>query len=258
MGSHNRKKIKDEFCAVAADGKCGCTGAGGNKDYKEECKPSPAWNAKNDFTWNNKKDGPRQQSYAPHHIVCVASVGALIVNASGKKVDGIVRATVWCVNTAKNMIAMPLWGHTLKWYCNIEEETLKAANRGVPPFADIPQHDWDHTGTGCYIKELNDLIVELVKDMKKTGHDAATSDLAGALDDLSDDFRELLEKRGARPTPQGKGTHNGWKSGRANPKSNWYLPFSMADDGAASRKGFPKLNFDRMVREKLKWLANQL
>lgn len=256
MAGHNREKIKDEFCAVAADGKCGCTGAGGNKDYKEECKPSPAWKASDDFTWDNKKTGQRQQSYAPHHIVCVASVGKLIVDASGKKVDGIVRATVWCVNTAKNMIAMPLWGHTVQWYCNVDEEALKSANRGAPSFADIPQHDWDHTGKGCYQKELEDLIIKLVKDMKQAGHNAATSDLAGELNDLSDDFRDLLETRGKRGSP--KGTHNGWKNGRADPKSKWYLPFSMAADAAAARKGFPKLNFKSMVMKKLKWLAQQL
>jgi hypothetical protein len=251
MSGDHRSLFKDNFCAVAADGECNC----GN-DYKKNCKPSPPWKSSYDFTWTNKKLGSRQQSYAPHHIVCVASVGTLIVQASGKKVDGIVRKTTWCVNTKTNMIAMPLWGHTVQWYCNVDEETLKSASRGAPSFENIPQHDWDHTGTGCYIKELEEFIIKLVKDMRKADHDATTSDLAGELDDLSDDFREKLEDRGLRGSP--KGTHEGWKKGRANPKSNWYLPFSMAADGPASRKGFPKLTFTNMVMKKLKWLAAQL
>ena len=253
--AHSREKRKNEFCAVAADGECGCTGAGGNKDYKKECKPSKPWLASYNFQWNNKKDGPRQQSYAPHHIVCVASVGTLIVDATGKKVDGVVRSTAWCVNTSRNMVAMPLWGHTVQWYRNIDDETLKSALPTAPTFKDIPQHDWDHTGTGCYIKELNEEIVAIVQDIRENGHEAVDGDLAGALNNMSDDFRGRLEQRGMRGSP--KGTHEGWKRGMASPKSEWYLPFSMAIASAARRKGFPKLNFTTKVRDKIKWLANQ-
>lgn len=253
MSGDHRALSKEEFCAVAADGECDC----GN-DYKKNCKPAPAWKASLNFTWNNKKTGKRQQSYAPHHIVCVASVGTLIIQASGKKVDGIVKATVWCANTKKNMIAMPLWGHTVQWYCNVPEETLRTAARGAPDFEDIPQHDWDHTGQGCYINELNDEIIPIVKNMRKAGHTAATEDLAGQLDDMSDDFREKLEDRGVRGSP--KGTHEGWKKGLKDRTGNstWYLPFSMAAAAAAGRKGFPKLTFNSKVMAKLKWLATQL
>lgn len=253
MAKDHRTKRKDDFCAVAAEGTCGCSI---DKSYVQECKPIPGWDDTIDFTWKNKRTGKRQQGAAPHHIVCVASVGTLIIDASGKKVDGIVRATEWCVNTKKNMVAMPLWGHTVQWYCNIATQTLKASTRKAPPFEDIPQHDWDHTGTGAYQQELEELIIKIVKNMRQAGHDAKTSDLAGSLDDLSDDFRELLVNRGKRGTP--KGTHKGWINGNANPKSKWYLPFSMANDAAASRKGFPKLTFTNKVFAKLKWLAEQL
>lgn len=253
---HSRKKIKEEFCAVAADGKCGCTGPEGDKDYKEECKPDKPWLAAYDFTWTDKNKKSRQQSYAPHHIVCVASVGKLIVEATGKKADGVVRATAWCVNRAVNMVAMPLWGHTVQWYCDIDEEKLKSSLPTAPNFADIPQHDWDHTGKGCYIQELNTEIIALVKEIKKKGHEAVDGDLRGALDDMSDDFRGRLEQRGMRGSP--KGTHEGWKRGMADPKSDWYLPFSMAISSAVTRNGFPKLNFTTKVRAKIQWLAEQL
>jgi hypothetical protein len=253
-GKHSRKQSKDDFCAVAAEGKCGC--ASGNKDYREECKPSPPWKPSFDFQWNNVKNGPRQQSYAPHHIVCVASVGTLIVEATDQKVDGVVRATAWCVNTERNMVAMPLWGHTVKWYCNLDEEEVNAAVPNAPDFQNVPQHDWDHTGTGCYIEELNKEIIKLVNAIAEKGHEAVEGDLAGSLNDMSDDFRGRLEQRGMRGSP--KGTHEGWKRGMADPQSDWYLPFSMAIKSAASRKGMPKLSFTTMVKNKIQWLVNQL
>ncbi len=254
---HRLQRTKNDlFCAVAADGPCGCKGAGGNKDYKAECKPEKPWMASFDFQWNNKRNGPRQQSYAPHHIVCVASVGELVILATDKKVQGVVNATSWCANTKRNMVAMPLWGHTVQWYCGIDEDKLNSPEPTAPSFENIPQHDWDHTGTGCYIKELNEEIVGIVDDMKKAGHEAVEGDLAGRLNDMSDDYRGRLEQRGMRGSP--KGTHEGWKRGMANPKSDWYLPFSMAIKSAAGRKGFPKLTFTTIVRKKIKWLAEQL
>jgi hypothetical protein len=253
-----REHRKDKFCAVAADGLCGCEGAGGNKDYTKECEPIEDWKPEHDFTWNNKNNKPRQQGHAPHHIVCIQSVGLLVIYATDKKIEPTVRATVWCANNAKNMIAMPLWGHTVKWYCNVKEGTLRSSKRGEPPFANIPQHDWDHTGIGCYIAELDIEINKLVKNMKSVGHKIPEDGVKKQLDVLSDKFRKHLTDRGSGITRSNKiGTHDAWK-GSKNPSAKWYLPFSMADEPAASRKSCPKLDFDAKFKRKLKWLANQL
>lgn len=255
MTTDHRTLFKDNLCAVAADKECKC----GN-NYKENCKPPASWTWQNsfDFKWTNKHGESRQQSYAPHHILCVASVGTLIILSTDNKVDGIVRKTVWCTNTKKNMIAMPLWGHTVKWYCNLLEETVNPGIQTAPAFKDIPQHDWDHTGTGCYIDELNDEITKLVMELGDAKHDASTSDLAGMLDDLSDDFRKKLKDRGVRGSPVG--TDAGWNKGKNDREGNsdWYLSFSMATDHAAARKGYPKVTFNYKAMAKLRWLINKL
>jgi hypothetical protein len=255
MTTDHRTLFKDNFCAVAADKECNC----GNS-YKENCKPPISWSWKSsfDFKWTNKHGESRQQSYAPHHILCVASIGTLIIQSTEKKVDGIVRKTVWCANTEKNMIAMPLWGHTVKWYCNLLDETVKSGKTTAPVFKDIPQHDWDHTGKGCYIEELNNEIVQLVEELNGAKHGATTNNLARMLDNLSDVFREKLRKRGIRGSPAG--TDAGWNKGKNDQKGNsdWYLSFSMAKDKAAARKGYPKVTFNYKAMAKLRWLVKNL
>ncbi len=248
-GTHNREKFKKEFCAVAADGKCDC----GN-DYKANCKPAPAWDSADDFTWAIKGQGKRQQSYAPHHVLCVASVATLLIDATDKKVEGVVEATKWCVNNEGNMIAMPLWGHTVKWYCNIKAALLSVGggNTAPPLFQNLPQHDSDHTGKGAYIEELEEVLRKLVVQLAKTGHEAKPVDLAGAMTKLSAAFIAKLKARGLR---QG-GTHKAWQDGATN--RDWFMPFSMATDGSALRKGYPKLQFSQKTMRKLQWLANQL
>lgn len=247
MSSHNREKFKKEFCAVAADGACDC----GN-DYKKNCVPAPAWDSANDFTWFIKGQGARQQSYAPHHILCVASVATILIDATDKQVDGIVEATKWCVNKKPNMIALPLWGHTVKWYCNISALSMTGGQTSPPPFQNLPQHDWDHTGKGAYIEELEEVLKNLVKQLAKKGHEAKPIDLAGAMDKLAAAFEAKLKARGLR---QG-GTHTAWQNGATN--KDWFLPFSMANDGSATRKGYPKMDFSKKVLRKLQWLANQI
>lgn len=247
MASHNREKFKKEFCAVAADGECAC----GN-NYKTNCVPSPAWDSANDFTWFIKGQGARQQSYAPHHILCVASIATLLIDATDKGVEGVVEATKWCVNKKVNMIALPLWGHTVKWYCNIGALTIAGGQTNPPPFEKLPQHDWDHTGKGAYIEELEGELRDLVKAVAKKAHEAKPVDLAGTLDGMAGDFTTKLNDRGQR---QG-GTHAAWQSGATN--KDWFLAFSMANDGSATRKGYPKLDFTKKVLRKLQWLANQI
>jgi len=160
MGGHNRAKFKDDFCAVAAQPSCGCSI---NADYVAVCRPN--WP---DHAFVRKITGnpnPPPKSFEAHHILCAASVGVMIVDAGGKGVGKLVGDTEWCINTRKNMIAMPLWGHTVKWYCNIPAVTLGAANRKAPPFKNLPQHDWDHTGNGGYQEEVDADLRDVVKDL---------------------------------------------------------------------------------------------
>lgn len=255
MGGHNRAKSKSDFCAVAALPSCNCSIGAGAKSYVEVC--DPGWPDSLNFMRKIRGVGRRPKTFEAHHILCAASIGTLIIDADNKKVSGIVEDTEWCINTGKNMLGMPLWGHTVQWYCNVSEKTLGSAKRGAPPFADLPQHDWDHTGTGAYQSEVNDALSKIVKDLSKTGHDATTGDLAGTLDRLSTKFKKELKSRGAaRGTPPG--THAAWSNGRNAPSSQWYLPFSMASTDCVTGKGYPKLNFNDEFMYKLKWLAKQL
>lgn len=249
MAGHNRAKSKGDFCAVAAQPSCGCSI---DADYVAVCRPN--W-PNHEFIRKIKGVGKRPKSFEAHHILCASSVGVMIVDAGGKGVAKLVGDTEWCINTKKNMIAMPLWGHTVKWYCNIDTKTLGAASRKAPPFKNLPQHDWDHTGKGAYQEEVDKELSKIVKDLKKAGHDATTFDLAGALDGQSSNFKSLLKARGKR----NGGTHAGWRAGRANPNSTtWYPPFSMASTGCVTGKGYPKLNFTQEMMNKLKWLAKQI
>ncbi|MEJ8849310.1 hypothetical protein [Variovorax rhizosphaerae] len=242
MGNHNRELFKNDFCAVAADGECNC----GN-DYKKNCVPSPAWSSADDFQW-----GDRQQSYAPHHVLCVASVGVLIIKATDTDVKGVVKATKWCVNKKGNMIALPLWGHTVKWYCKVGTRVIGGGNTKAPKFQNLPQHDWDHTGEGGYIEELNEELKDLVREVANKAHDAKPVNLAATLDKKAKSFKDRLKDRGNR---QG-GTHKAWKSGATNP--DWYMPFSMASNDSVKDRAYPKLDFSDEVLTKLKWLAEKL
>ncbi len=247
MSECNRSKSKEQFCAVGASGKCKC----GN-NYKKNCEPGQPWDLQ--FNFKQRGGGGRkvQIKYNAHHILCVASVGVLIVDAVDKQVDGVVRQTVWCVNKKPNMLAMPLWGHTVQWYCSLTAASPGGGHLDAPNFQNMPQHDWDHDGNGSYIEELNKEIVDLVDQIAQQPHEAKPVDLAGALDGMSTDFKEKLETRGKR---QG-GTHKAWQDGHTNKK--WYEPFSMASDGSVSAKEYPALDFNEEVMGKLKWLAEQV
>lgn len=248
MAGHNRAKSKGDFCAVAAQPSCGCSI---DADYVAVCRPN--W-PDHEFIRKIKGVGKRPKSFEAHHILCAASVGTMIVDASGKGVADLVRDTEWCINTKKNMIAMPLWGHTVKWYCNIDTKTLGAASRKAPPFENLPQHDWDHTGKGAYQEEVNKELAKVVKNLKKAGHDGTNMKLASALDGLSSSFKSQLKARGKR----GGGTHVSWRAGRNAPNSQWYTAFSMASTGCVTGKGYPKLSFTQEMMKKLNWLAKQI
>lgn len=241
-GEHSRSKVNNEFCSNAVGGgKCTCATP---NSYVDNCKPSPAWDSNDNF-WTKNKD-KYLASYAPHHIVCVASVGTLIIDAEDKNVPGVVANTRWCVNCEGNMIALPLWGHTIKWYCNLDTAAIDGGIRNPPLFENKPQHDYDH---GAYIKELNIELKDVVKELNMQGHETNAGQLLAFMNQKMNEFKGFLEDRGTR----GAGTHLEWKNGSGNP--NWFLPFSMASTALATLRGYPNLKFDKLIQKKLNALV---
>jgi hypothetical protein len=183
----------------------------------------------------------------------VASVSDGIV--SKEAIEGVVKETKWCINNGDNMVAMPLWGHYVKHYCDITAAGGSVTAGAVPPaFQNIPAHDWDHNCSGGYTTEVNEAMRDLADYAEAAGHDVKTEDLKGALDSASSDFRSKLQSRGARLG----GTHAGWQMGTANPQSNWYQPFSMASDGMVTKKGFPARRFDEQLAKWINRIADAI
>jgi len=233
---HKRGLKKGEFCTAPGSPKCDC----GN-NYRAVCKKTAnkAWAT---YHTTEKRKGKKIRVTNPfeaHHLLCVSSVMKELQTKHGIK--QIIQNTKWCINKGNNMIAMSLWGHTIKWYCDPVDGESKA-----PPFADIPQHDFDHNKKdGGYVAEVAVAIKEIAKDVKIQGHAVDVDDIAAALRSESKNFRNKLNDRGTRLG----GTHKGWKLGGKTKISTWYLPFSMA--ATASVKQFPARDFNQ---EKAAWI----
>lgn len=217
-----------------------------------------------------------QRSYEAHHIMCVAQVQKVVVGQ--KDTHGyadILDKTEWCVNNKKNMIALPLWAHTIKWYCNglldvlydsrgnpIEQsltDSLAKPNLLRPPFRNLPQHNYGHSGRTIktsYNKENEKELVTAMRSLKKDkkNHDnERIKTLKSKLGRLSKAFSKKLKERGKC---QYGGTHAAWKAGCRDPQSDWYKPFGMAQDPTPMT--FPTTNFNRGMGEKVKALALNL
>ncbi len=247
MSEHDRGERKHQFCAIPASPKCGdCPGS---KDYIEVCKPGD-WFGHTFARRVRRKSGAFsfEKKYEAHHLLCVASVtGELVTKA---EIEGVIAQTAWCINNEKNMLAMPLWGHTVMWYCEITAASSDAEFKDVPapPFADIPQHNWDHNGNNRYTWEVTEACRRLARKIEEMGHELSGANLKAALDKLSGQFENILLN--VRGTRQG-GTHHAWSMGLANPESDWCQPFSMASTAAMTKKGFPVRKFDV---ELMKWI----
>jgi hypothetical protein len=244
MADHKRGEKKGKFCAVAGT-PCEC----GN-DYFKVCKPG--WAA---FTFPRLVKAAAgaftfPKRYEAHHIVCVAPVSAEIVGKTG--ISGIIRVTKWCINEKKNMLAMPLWGHSVMWYCLIKAAGGKVLT-GVarPAFANIPQHDWDHP---AYSVEVTNDCKRVAKDIKDAGHQADSADIQAELDGLSKKWKAALKARGNRDG----GTHACWRKGMKNPDSDWTAPFSMASTAQMTKKGFPIRNFDDKTDQWIERIAKAI
>jgi hypothetical protein len=220
---HAEKFQNDKFCArVPCD----------HSDYIKCCKPG--WS---DWTFaQKKKGGAGQKKYEAHHLLCWSCVIKAFFTDEAAK--AILKGTDWCVNRKPNMIALPLWGHTVKWYVD---------NDGPPKFANLPQHDWDHNCTLGYTSEVNERLKEFAKDLKdaKKAHELPEpKDIAGSLTSTSGKFRTQLKARGIRAG----GTHASFLDG--GEMAGWYLPFSMANAGVATKRRAPT-SFKEKKKQKL-------
>lgn len=234
--SHKRGAKTGEFCTAPGSSKCLC----GN-DYRAVCKKieNKEWA---NFTTMEKQKGKRRRRaknpFEAHHILCVSCVMKELQTKVG--IITVVRQAKWCINKGNNMIALPLWGHTVKWYCDPDESSTKA-----PPFADRPQHDFDHNKKDGYTHEVSIAVRKMANTIKAQGHNADPDKIVKALNKASSDFRKKLRERGERS----EGTHEGWKKGTKG-LPNWYMPFSMAS--AAEVRKFPVRNFNE---EKKAWIV---
>jgi hypothetical protein len=243
---HERGTKQVNFCAEPVkDSNCDC----GN-NYCAVCDPH--WtNYEYDQLVNRQPQngGPYTyaEGYEAHHIVCVSSVMSQLIGSKNKNVQRVINETTWCINRKINMKAMPLFGHTVKHYCSVGGSSWRYSPRtkGPPLFEDIPQHDWDHDGEDAYLREVDDAMAGIGADIQQAGHSFKGTNLEGALNDWSKDFRTKLRSRGIRNT----GTHNSWLEARDDPSSEaWCKAFSMARASFVSIKGFPGIRDEWICR----------
>ncbi|HKE46329.1 MAG TPA: hypothetical protein VKB41_17460 [Steroidobacteraceae bacterium] len=254
---HKRRRVKGEFCANAAKDDCGCDS---HNDYRGNCKPAPAWDVSvADYAYaqigknkGSKKKFRWKHGYEAHHLLCVGTVTKVLID--GRGISQIIRETRWCVNNPMNMHAMPMWGHTIKYYCDIDTQTVGSGGSQPPPWKNIPQHDWDHNSKKGYRFEVEEQLKAVAKKLRenKKQHKAEAKKLPDTLEKLSDHFFGQLKERGERC----EGTDNGWKKG--GKRKDWFHPFSMGNDGCVTEKGYPRGDFDQQTAGKLKWLKDQL
>jgi hypothetical protein len=246
MGKHDRGERVGQFCANPAE--TPCDDCSESKNYVEVCKPGTWFSHTFERRVRAAKAFTFDKKYEAHHIACVSPVNEVLYGNA--KLRGAVAQTKWCINKKSNMVAMPLWGHTVKWYCAITAEGGEIdEDRKAPKFKNIPQHDYDHNCKEGYTWEVEQKLKELAAEIKEADHDLKGDDLAAELDAISDDFRsKLIDKRGMRKG----GTHKAWKLAQDDPDDEtWCHPFSMASDKKVSSKGFPVRSFDSAVA---KWI----
>ncbi|MEW6381913.1 MAG: AHH domain-containing protein [bacterium] len=225
---------------------CGC-----GEKYVKNCAPSPPWPKYPQQQVTKKgKLITRWRSHEAHHVLCVASVTKALSGVIAKK---ILRQTEWCINVKENMIALPMWAHTIQWYCT-RKGNLKENVEKIPPFKNLPMHNSDHDS---YIDEVDTKLENIVEKLEKKAdnHEECSKQLKSKLNKLRDEYKNELIRRGKRRG----GTHKAWEKGREKVKE-WYFPFSMADDGDVTERTFPlsgKLS-DGEIARKIEEYVNAL
>lgn len=239
-GSHKRGKREGLFCTEPKDTICGdCPGT---QNYKDVCNPT-SWSGHATFRRvvmrQEKNGGPfvMDKVYEAHHILCVSPVTKELLG--NEDIRGSIEQTQWCINKKLNMKAMPLWGHTVKWYCSVNSSGgFLKSDVSAPPWENIPQHDIDHNSAEGYTKEVRDKMKSLARKVQDADHKLKGQSLADLLDDAARDFDAELAARGSRK----EGTHNAWGLALQGDEE-WAHPFSMASNGRVSNPAFPAKDF---------------
>jgi hypothetical protein len=211
---------------------------------------------------------PVSWKFEAHHLLCVSYVNSAIEEKAenNESLEEVINESEWCINNELNMIALPVWGTTVMWYCNDfsgiqkgasllqELSTLLISKTAEPPFKNLPQHNYQHSGGSpetSYNREIEDALHDLLDgvEMQVEKHAISGPAVGKKFDDLSKKMRKKLKDRGERVgSLEGGGTHKAW----LNPGRNWYEPFSMAQ--VATPIPFPEKAGDKMV-EKIKKIA---
>jgi hypothetical protein len=203
LANHRQLPRIKEFCTCAVSrGDCDC---GNNFQKNGEKGKSPKW-----------KGGQA------HHLLPVSAVNSEI--RKNEKLEGVMKATKWCINDKNNMLSMPVWGETVKYYCTVSK--LKWAYKGkLPPpkFKNIPQHLVDHD---LYITEVCDYLAQLVATLETQDHKVEAKDISEELNTWSQIMRDLLDTRGHLKG----GTDKCWGRAENGGYDSWYIPFSMSDN----------------------------
>ena len=249
MAGHSEGVKVSEFCALRTE-KCPC----GN-EYQKNCTPAPVgWGM---FTFVQGRKKRVDKKFEAHHLLCVACVTEFL--AKKPAIVPVVEQTKWCINATTNLFAMPLWGHTIQWYCNLAGGGIFNMSDTMPPFQNIPMHDYDHNSEKGYKFEIDRDMKKLAKQIEEKqeeNHEAAVKELKAQLVALSNKWRATLQTRGAS---RSGGTHAAWYLGMREPQSKWYLPFSMADDANAEERTFPATGLDPgKLAEKIQRLVDAL
>lgn len=213
-------------------GKIGTFNATPGENYAARCAPTPAWRD-HEFLQRGAGGAPVPIPHNAHHILCVAAVNDSILDVDPpvqQYIRDCCEKTTWTINNNNNLIALPLWGHTIFWY------VLRGRTK-APPFKDFPQHDREHNGNKSYLKEVQEKLAKLWKTLHadRPNHKSPAKSLASDLKTLEDHFREEIEDRGKRHLG---GTHAAWEDGADSPNGQWYLSFSMAKKSWAKKRKF--------------------
>ena len=231
---HSKGARINQFCALRKE-PCTCEKKNKYTDVinSEKAKESAKYLYPQRFKYKDGTYETKWISENAHHLVCVASVTELF--AKDTDIQPIIANEVYCINEKINMIALPLWSHTIFWY--MFDNPNKA-----PAFENWPNHNYDHD---LYISELKEDLEKLARIVKKAGHKNNKGKIANKLNKLSGSYRNKLRTRGKRMS----GTHSAWTSATdpQKPNQHWYRPFSMASTSMVTERAFAVRKFDDEV-----------